>query len=131
MSHDQLKSATQLPNLLLYTHHIYLQFLFFFLQDRGLDFGLTVLPCSTPPGVKIFGSAPQFNAKNFSHVFVHGSDYEIPGKTCFCYILRKKKMVFCYQNCSALLWGKIVLVIEKNFWNSRLKIKNLQNFWDY
>jgi len=48
-------------------------------QDRGLDFGLTVLPCSTPPGVKIFGSAPQFNAKNFSHVFVHGSDYEIPG----------------------------------------------------
>ena len=62
----------------------------FFLQDRGLDFGLTVLPCSTPPGVKIFGSAPQFNAKNFSHVFVHGSDYEIPGKTDFCYILRKK-----------------------------------------
>ena len=88
MSHDQLKSATQLPNLLLYTHHIYLQFLFFFLQDRGLDFGLTVLPCSTPPGVKIFGSAPQFNAKNFSHVFVHGSDYEIPGKTDFCYILQ-------------------------------------------
>jgi len=48
-------------------------------QDRGLDFGLQVMPCSTPPGVKIFGSAPQFNAKNFSHVFVHGNDYEIPG----------------------------------------------------
>jgi len=48
-------------------------------QDRGLNFGLQVLPCSSPPGVKIFGSAPQFNAKNFSHVFVHGSDYEIPG----------------------------------------------------
>ena len=61
------------------------------MQDRGLDFGLTVLPCSTPPGVKIFGSAPQFNAKNFSHVFVHGSDYEIPGKTDFCYILRIRK----------------------------------------
>ena len=26
---------------------------------------------------------------------------------------------------------KIVLVIEKNFWNSRLKAKNLQNFWDH
>ena len=24
-------------------------------------------------------------------------------------------MVFCYQNCSDLLWEKIVLVIEKNF----------------
>ena len=40
-------------------------------------------------------------------------------------------MVFCYQNCSDLLWGKIVLVIEKNFWNSRLKAENLQNFWDH
>ena len=35
-------------------------------------------------------------------------------------------MVFCYQNCSDLLWEKIVLVIEKNFWNSRLNAKNLQ-----
>ena len=26
-----------------------------------------------------------------------------------------RKMVFCYQNCSDLLWGKIVLVVEKNF----------------
>ena len=40
-------------------------------------------------------------------------------------------MVFCYQNCSDLLWEKIVLVIEKNFWNSRLKAENLQNFWDH
>ena len=31
-------------------------------------------------------------------------------------------MVFCYQNCSDLLWEKIVLVIEKNFGNSRLLI---------
>ena len=33
-----------------------------------------------------------------------------------------------------LLWPivrKIVLVIEKNFWNSRLKAENLQNFWDH
>jgi hypothetical protein len=29
-------------------------------------------------------------------------------------------MVFWYQNCSDLLWEKIVLEIEKNFWNSRL-----------
>ena len=40
-------------------------------------------------------------------------------------------MVFCYQNCSYLLWDKIVLVIEKNFWNSRLKTENLQKFWDH
>ena len=38
------------------------------------------------------------------------------------------EMVFCYQNCSDLLWEKIVLVIEKNFFNSRLKAENLQNF---
>ena len=40
-------------------------------------------------------------------------------------------LVFCYQNCSDLLWEKIVLVIEENFWNSRLKAENLQNFWDH
>ena len=28
-------------------------------------------------------------------------------------------MVFCYQNCSELLWETNVLVIKKNFWNSR------------
>ena len=26
------------------------------------------------------------------------------------------------------LWQKIVLVIKKNFWNSKLKAENLQNF---
>ena len=40
-------------------------------------------------------------------------------------------MVFCYQNCSDLLWEKNVLVIKKNFWNSRLKANNLQFFWDH
>ena len=39
-------------------------------------------------------------------------------------------MVFCYQNCSDLLWEKIVLVIEQNFWNLRLKAGNLPNFWE-
>ena len=29
-------------------------------------------------------------------------------------------MVFCYQNCSDLLWEISVLVIKKNSWNSRL-----------
>ena len=40
-------------------------------------------------------------------------------------------LVFCYQNCSYLMWEKIVLVIEKNFWNLRLKAKNLQKIWDH
>ena len=44
--------------------------------------------------------------------------------------VKKKNLVFCYQNCSYLLWEKIVLVIENFFWNSRLKAANLQNFWD-
>ena len=42
-----------------------------------------------------------------------------------------ESMVFCYQNCSDLQWEKIILVIEKKFWNSRLKAENLQNFWDH
>ena len=41
------------------------------------------------------------------------------------------EMVFCYQNCSDLLWEKNVLMIQKNFWNSRLKAENLQKFWDH
>ena len=44
---------------------------------------------------------------------------------------KRTTMVFCYQNCSDLLWEKIVVVIEKIFWNSRLKAENLQNFWDH
>ena len=46
-------------------------------------------------------------------------------------IFSKLTMVFCYQNCSDLLREKIVLVIEKNFWSSRLKAKNMQHFWDH
>lgn len=42
-------------------------------------FGMRVLHCQEPPGLELFGHAPQFNAKNFSHVFKHGSRYEIPG----------------------------------------------------
>ena len=45
--------------------------------------------------------------------------------------VKRQEMVFCYQNCSDLLWEKIVLVIEKKFWNSRLKPENLQKIWDH
>ena len=41
------------------------------------------------------------------------------------------KMVFCFENCLDLQKEKNVLVIEKNFWNSRLKAKNLQTFRDH
>ena len=30
----------------------------------------------------------------------------------------EEEMVFCYQNCSDLLWEKIVPVFEKNFWKA-------------
>ncbi len=52
----------------------------FFFQDQGLSFGMKVLPCNDEPGVQIFGYAPQFSAKNFSHVFSHEDQYDIPGK---------------------------------------------------
>ena len=39
---------------------------------------------------------------------------------------KKLELVFCYQNCSELLWEKNVLVIEKNFWNSRPIYNNLE-----
>ena len=42
------------------------------------------------------------------------------------------RLVFCYQNCSDLLWEKIVLLIEKNFWNRgwRPRIQIRKNYWD-
>ena len=45
-------------------------------------------------------------------------------------LLKRKKqrcvaLDFCNQNCSDLLWEKIVNVIEKNFWNTRMKAENL------
>ena len=50
-------------------------------QKMPLSFGIRVLACRDPPGVEMFGSAPQFHAKNFSHVFTHQSQYDVPGKT--------------------------------------------------
>jgi hypothetical protein len=51
----------------------------------------------------------------------------------FC---RYAEMVFCYQNCSDLLWEKNVLVIEKNFWFAKflrsLKVSKSRNdFFKY
>ena len=45
---------------------------------------------------------------------------------CFRYWENVKEMVFCYQNCSYLLWEKIVLVIEKNFWITRTIYSNCE-----
>ena len=44
-------------------------------------------------------------------------------------ILEKLKGFFLKlnKNCSELMWKKIVLVIRKNFWNSRLKAKYLRS----
>ena len=46
-------------------------------------------------------------------------------KRSFLKISVPEVMVFCFQNCSDLLWEKIVLMIEKHFWNSGLKAENL------
>ena len=40
-----------------------------------------VLPCESTPGLEIYGHAPQINAKNFSHIFMHDSTYDVPSKT--------------------------------------------------
>ena len=45
--------------------------------------------------------------------------------------LEPNNLVFCYQNCSKLLWEKIVPVIKKKFWNLTLKAEYLQNVWDH
>ena len=36
------------------------------------------------------------------------------------------ELAFCFQNCSDILWEKIVLVIKKNVWNLRLNVKNFE-----
>ena len=40
-------------------------------------------------------------------------------------------MVFCFHNCSNLLWEKNCSSDRENFWKSRLKAKYLQPFWDH
>ena len=60
--------------------------------------------------------------KNWATVFEKSANDKIP---------LVRSLVFCYQNCSDLLWENNVLVIKKNFWNSRLKAENLEKFWDH
>ena len=36
--------------------------------------------CESPPGVEIFGYAPQYNTQHFSHIFTHKAEYQVPGK---------------------------------------------------
>ena len=43
-------------------------------------------------------------------------------------VLKYLGMVFCYQNCSDLLWEKIILVIAKNFWNLRFSLNFSANW---
>ena len=51
--------------------------------------------------------------------YYHDTEQEKKGRA------EDERMVFCYQNCTDLLWEKNVLVIQKNFWNWRLKAENL------
>jgi len=48
-------------------------------QGKDISFGMRALPCKTPPGVEIFGYAPQYNTQHFSHIFTHKAEYEVPG----------------------------------------------------
>lgn len=48
-----------------------------------MNFGMRVLPCEAQPGVELFVNAPQFSAKDFSHVFSHDDKYDIPGDEAF------------------------------------------------
>ena len=41
------------------------------------------------------------------------------------------QLVFCFQNCSDLLWEKNVIVIEKNFRYLRLKAWEFAKIWDH
>ena len=75
--------------------------------------------CKSPSGTRIVP------VQNQVRIYIQAPNF------MFYKVIRSKRIVFCYQNCSDLLWEKIVLVIEKNFWNSRLKAENLLNFWDY
>ena len=83
------------------------------------------------PIVKIVWTMKRFLLQHMSNMTVENC------RTCSSvshFVVRLSSlstMVFCYQNCSYLLWEKILLVIEKNFWNSRLKAENLEKFWDH
>lgn len=48
-------------------------------QEKDISFGMRALPCKSPPGVEIFGYAPQYNTQHFSHIFTHKAEYQVPG----------------------------------------------------
>ena len=57
---------------------------------------------------------------NFLHYVHTYTLIQYKGYNCSNFLMvYSSEMVFCYQNCSDLLWEKIVLLIEKNF------------FWDH
>ena len=62
--------------------------------------------------------------------FLHAKN-PVEGANLLKNSLLDSTLVFCYPNCSDLLWEKIVPVIEKICWNLRLKAENLQNLWDH
>ena len=87
-------------------------------EESRIAYKIPILAGNGPPQ-SIYGS------------FWQSKKYSIFLKHPTFFLFSRTKMVFCYQNCSDLLWEKIVQVIKKNFWNSRLKAENLQNFWDH
>ena len=87
----------------------------------------------TQPFLNLEGTHPAFCSIIFFNCFIFNTNWtpcpnDMIHTQCVSNIWI---LLFCYQNCSDLLWEKIVLVIGKNFWNSRLKAENLQKFWDH
>lgn len=80
-------------------------------QGKGLTFGMRVMPCATPPGVEIYGHAPQFNSKNFSHIFTHGSDYAIPGALLNTAMLPENAVI---PEVKSLLTGRLEVHLQMN-----------------
>ena len=95
--------------------------------DNAIWVGFKKSPTSRRARLLHFHNGSKFFSKahSYFHWPVISNDTFISSKS------EAWEMVFCYQNCSDLLWEKMVLVIEKNFWNSRLKEENLQNVWDH
>ena len=70
----------------------------------------------------------EFSKYEYTNFFTNVS-LQLKKKTNFFQNIRTT--VLCLQKCSNLLWEKNVLVIQKNFWNLRLRAKNLHNVWDH
>ena len=127
-------------------YHIIIRIVWFWLcwNEKGKEANMKFLKqVLKPKNLKVLTSFLPFSGQVYSQLppmsmhFKHDSSSLIASiwksGTCFScpffdiltQSLPKKTMVFCYQNCSDILWEKVVLVIEKNFWDSRLKAENL------